>query len=225
MPTEIVNFLYSVQDPGYRSFQSKLIPTVDPERIIGVRMPILRAFAGKIKNTETALMFVNDFPHSYYDEDNLHALLVGEIRDASLCIREIDRFLPYVDNWATCDSIRPKCFCGHPEGLNEAVEKWISSDHAYTVRFGIEMRMLHDLGDSFLPEYLAQIGAIKSREYYVNMMIAWYFATALAMRWTETVPFFTERRLPSWIHQKALQKALESNRISQDRKSFLRALK
>jgi len=219
--------LFHLQDTEYRAFHSKLMPTIDPDTIIGVRTPALRALARKLQTVPGIDLdvFKANLPHKYYEENNLHAFLIEQCRDYDTCIWELDCFLPYVDNWATCDMMRPKCFKKHTKELLGKIEQWLSSAHTYTVRFAIEMLMVYFLEENFDPKYLAMVAAVQSDEYYINMMIAWYFATALAKQWDSTLPYLTEERLPLWVHNKTIQKAIESYRITQEQKEMLRRLR
>lgn len=218
--------LFAMQDTTYRDFQSRLIPHIPQEQIIGVRMPALRLLAKSLGNTTEADAFLHTLPHIYYDENNLHGLLIGQMDDYDRCIAEIDRFLPYVDNWATCDSLRPKCFARHRMQLQDEIKRWLASDRPYTIRFGMEMLMVHCLDTYFDAAQLAAAAAHKDHEhYYVRMMLAWYFATALAKQPAHTLPYLQENRLPVWVHNKTIQKALESDRIPQDMKTMLRTLR
>jgi len=213
--------LFALQDRQYRTFQCNLLPTVDPGKVIGVRMPQLR----KLAKTVEKEAFLASVPHTYFDENNLHAILINDIRDYGICLREVERFLPFVDNWATCDSLRPACFKNNTDALSDSIVRWLVSEHVYTVRFAIEMLMVHYLDAHFHETYPALVAAVSSEEYYVNMMIAWYFATALAKQWDCIIHYLTENRLPVWVHNKAIQKAVESFRISDDQKACLRKLK
>ena len=213
------------QDEEYRVFQSKLIPTVDPKQVIGVRTPVLRKLAKELMKQEGAEKFLTKLPHEYYEENQLHGFMIGEIKDFDTCVAETERFLPYVDNWSTCDQMPPKCFKKHREELLEYIKKWMSSDQIYTVRFGIGMLMRLYLDDAFRPEYLDMVAAVQSEEYYVKMMVAWYFATALAKQYEATIPYIEEHRLPVWTHNKTIQKAVESFRITPEQKEYLRTLK
>ena len=168
--------------------------------------------------------FLTDLPHRYLDENNLHALILNEEKDCAAAVAAIDAFLPYVDNWATCDALRPKAFKKHPPALPDECRRWIKSGATYTVRFGIEMLMTHYLDEDFRPEYLEEVSIIKSKEYYVNMMIAWYFATALAKQYEAAVPYIEQRRLDQWTHNKTIRKAIESCRITEESKAYLRTL-
>lgn len=223
--TQVQKMLFAAQDPGYRAFHAKLMPTIEYERIIGVRIPALRSLARDLAGTALAEAFLETLPHAYYEENNLHGFLIGSIRDFSQCLAQVERFLPYIDNWATCDSLRPKSFARHKQALLPHIERWLASDHPYTCRFAMEMLMVHFLDGDFSPEYPQWVAAVVSQEYYVNMMIAWYFATALAKQWEEIVPYLEEGRLEPWVHNKTIQKAVESYRITPEQKAYLRKLK
>lgn len=201
------------------------MPTVDPDTVIGVRMPALRKLAKDFAETPEAAEFLKALPHRYYEENNLHGLLISAMRDYDRAVAALDAFLPYVDNWATCDLIRPKVFQKHLPELLEKIQVWLASDHTYTVRFGLEMLMTCYLDDAFRPEYPELAAGVRSGEYYVNMMIAWYFATALAKQYDAALPYLRERRLDPWIHNKAIQKAIESCRVTGEQKAYLRTLK
>ena len=217
--------LFAMQDAKYRDFTAKLTPTVPPERIIGVRTPELRKYAVELSKTEDAAAFMATLPHLYQEENNLHAFLIERIADYDACVAALDAFLPYVDNWATCDSMSPKCLKKQLPRLTGEIRRWMASDRVYTVRFGMGMLMRHFLDDAFDPAYLDWVAALRSEEYYINMMIAWFFATALAKQWDATLPFIVNCRLEPWVHNKAIQKAIESYRIPEDRKIWLRAQK
>lgn len=214
--------LFELQDSGYREFHSKLMPTVEKELIIGIRTPDLRKLAKEISKTEYAEKFLKILPHKYYEENNLHAFLIEEIRDYGVCIAEINRFLPLVDNWATCDMMRPKIIKKHLPELLEEIKKWIKSEDVYAVRFGIEMLMCHYLDDCFSPEYPEWVSQIKSDEYYIKMMVAWYFATALSKQYDTVVPYIENYRLDADTHNKTIRKAIESFRITDEQKTYLR---
>lgn len=222
---EISEHLFELQDTEYRDFQSKLIPTVDAKCFIGVRTPDLRKYASALAKQEDITVFLNSLPHKYFDENQLHAFIISGMKDYDRCIEELNRFLPYVDNWATCDQMSPKVFKKHRTELSDQIRVWIESDHTYTVRFGIGMLMEHYLDDDFATEYPETVAKIRSEEYYINMMIAWYFATALAKQYETILPFIEERRLDAWTHNKAIQKAVESNRITSEQKAYLKTLK
>ena len=217
--------LFSMQDTGYRDFQTKLIPDVDPDSFIGVRTPDLRRLAKDLAKDEGLNGFLCALPHDYFDENQLHAFTVSEIRDFGRCLDEVCRFLPYVDNWATCDQMSPKAFAKNRSALLPKIREWMDSGKTYTVRFGIGMLMEHFLGPEYDPSFPEAVAAVRSGEYYVKMMAAWYFATALAKRYEEVLPFIEERRLDAWTHNRAIQKSLESLRIPDDRKEYLRSLK
>lgn len=217
--------LFSMQDKEYKKFNSALLPTVEDEKIIGIRTPILRKYAAEIAKTPLAAEFLSVLPHKYYEENNLHAFLLEKIKDYDEAVCEMDRFLPYVDNWATCDSMAPKIFAKNTDKFLEKIKKWISSNQTYTVRYGIGMLMRYYLDERFLPEYAAMVASVKSEEYYVNMMIAWYFATALAKEYEVAVKYLENGSLSTWIHNKTIQKACESYRVSDDKKQYLKTLK
>ena len=217
--------LFELQDLKYRDFQCKLMPTVDPETVIGVRTPDMRKLAKEFSKSPEAAEFLKISPHKYYEENNLHGHLIDTIKDYDQAISAIDAFLPYVDNWATCDLMSPKVFKKHLPELHEKIKEWLKSSHTYTVRFGIEMLMSFYLDEHFQPEMLELVVGVKSEEYYVNMMIAWYFATALAKQYDATLPVIQEQRLEKWTHNKAIQKAIESYRITNEQKAYLRTLK
>ena len=217
--------LFELQDQAYAAFQSKLTPNIPAELFIGVRVPAARKLAKEyIKNPEH-LDFMKALPHHYYDENMLHGLLISEIKDYDACIFETDQFLPYVDNWAVCDIMSPKVFKKHKKELIEKIYEWSASDLTYTCRFGLEMLMSHFLDEDFKPEYLEIPVAVISEEYYINMMIAWFFATALAKQWDETIPYLERHKLGIWVHNKTIQKARESYRITTEQKEYLKILK
>ena len=222
---EIKEKLKSLQDIKYRGFQAGLIPTVDNDKVIGVRTPELRKLAKEMSKRDDADDFLNDLPHEYFDEDQLHAFMVSGIKDFDECVSEVERFLPYINNWATCDQMTPKVFGRHKKELLPHVREWIDSGETYTVRFGVKMFMSYFLGDDFDMEYADLVAGIKSEEYYVNMMRAWYFATALAYNYNEVVPLIENRKLDRWTHNKAIQKSVESYRITAEQKEYLKTLK
>ena len=222
---EIRDRLFALQDPEYRLFQSKLVPTVDPACVIGVRIPDLRKLSRELAVTEQAAAFVRQLPHDYYEENNLHGFLIASLRDCRETVAALESFLPHVDNWATCDLLHPRAFDKRPEALPDQLFRWLQSDRTYTVRFAMGMLMSLYLDEAFRPEYADWVAGVKSEEYYVNMMAAWYFATALAKRWDDVFPYLTDHRLPVWTHNKAIQKAIESRRISPEQKQILRSLK
>lgn len=217
--------LFSLRDSGYRDFHARLMPTVDKETIIGIRTPQLRKFAKEFAKKPESELFLHELPHRYYEENNLHGFLISNMKDYERCVRELYRFLPYVDNWATCDLMSPKIFKKHLPELLEHIKNWIASEHTYMVRFGIGMLMSFYLDEAFEPEYLRMVSFVKSEEYYINMMIAWYFATALAKQYDSAVIYLEEKRLDKWTHNKTIQKAVESYRITEQQKLYLRTLK
>ena len=217
--------LFTMADPSYKSFHCALIPTVDPDTVIGIRTPVLRKFAAEFAKTEDAAAFLRDLPHSYYEENNLHGFLLEKIKDYDTLIAELNRFLPHINNWATCDLISPKIFPKHREELLEQIRIWIRDEHTYTVRFAVGMLMKFYLDDAFDPAFPELVAKIRSEEYYINMMIAWYFATALAKQYDAILPYLENRRLDPWTHNKTIQKAIESRRITPEQKSLLRSLK
>lgn len=217
--------LLQMQDESYREFQIRLMPTVAPERVIGVRTPLLRSFARQVAAMPEVKSFLTCLPHKYYEENNLHGFILELMKDYDETIEALDAFLPFVDNWATCDSIRPRVFKKHLPLLLCDIKRWIACGQTFTVRFGIEMLMSFYLDDAFEPQYLDLVADIDSREYYVNMMRAWFFATALAKQYDCTVPFITGRKLDEWSHNKTIQKAIESYRITAEQKAYLRSLK
>ena len=217
--------LLEMSDKTYRDFSSKLMPTVDKETVIGVRMPLLRTLAKELFRDERKVEFLSALPHKHFEENNLHAFMVCEIKDFEECVEAVESFLPCVDNWSTCDSLRPKVFYKNAEKLLPYIRKWIKSSHPYTVRFGIEMLMLHFLDERFDEEYLRLVSAVKSEEYYVKMMVAWYFSTALAKQYDETLKVLKSGALDTWTHNKAITKAIESYRIPADRKESLKGFK
>ena len=221
----ITKLLFELRDEEYAKFQAKLTPSVDPKLFIGVRVPDVRKLAKELKNNPDVEAFLQELPHKYYDENMLHGLLISEIKDFDIAVKETDRFLPYVDNWAVCDIMSPKVFKKHKTELIECIRKWAKSKKTYTIRFGIEMLMSHYLDDDFKAEYLDIPARIRSDEYYVNMMIAWLFATALTKQWDSAIQYIENVRLDKWTHNKTIQKAVESYRITDEQKSYLRTLK
>ncbi len=223
--TPLQERLFAMQDKQYAEFQSKLTPGVPPESFIGVRVPVLRKFAKEFAKKDEVNDFVHQLPHKYYDENMLHSLLISQVKDYEECISLTDAFLPYVDNWAVCDIMSPKVFAKHKSALTEKIKTWISSQHTFTCRFGIEALMSHYLDKDFKAEYLEIPAAVSSEEYYVKMMVAWFFATALAKQWDATIPYIEQKRLAPWTHNKTIQKAIESYRITPGQKEYLRTLK
>ena len=229
--SEITSQLFSMQDSSYRDFQVKLLPTLVPESVIGVRTPALRDFAksllaeAKTSGRKELDSFLSALPHKYFDENQLHAFVLSGKKNFDTCIALLEKFLPFIDNWATCDQLSPKVFKKKRQKLLPFIEKWLSSEKTYVIRFAIGMLMQHFLDDDFSPLYLEKVASIRSQEYYVNMMIAWYFATALAKQYESALPYITQNRLEKWTHNKTIQKAIESSRISQEQKDYLRTLK
>lgn len=223
--TNVQTRLFELQDLKYRDFHAKLMPTVNKEKIIGVRTPALRVFAKKYGKTDEAKEYLQILPHQYYEENNLHGLLIEQIKDYDTCLEELERFLPYIDNWATCDMLAVKVVKNHLDTFIDEVYRWMESDHAYTIRFGISMLMRYYLEDAFQMEYPEKVAQIRSEEYYVNMMCAWYFATALAKQYDKILPFIEKQKLDVWTHNKTIQKAIESYRITPEQKEYLRGLK
>lgn len=222
---EIRNDLFAFQDKAYRDFQIKLIPNVNPETVIGVRTPELRKYAKQVGKRSDVGEFLNGLPHKYFEENQLHAFVISEIKDFGECVNEVCRFLPFVDNWATCDQLSPKVFKKNKVGLLQFIKNWISSDETYTVRFAVGMLMQYYLDEDFDTGYLKMVSEIRSDEYYVNMMRAWYFATALAKQYEDVLPLIENRQLDEWTHNKAIQKSVESRRISAEKKEYLKGLK
>ena len=220
----IASSLLELRDNDYRNFQCKLMPTVDPETVIGIRMPILRRFASALSSAEAEL-FMSALPHRYYEENNLHGILISRIKDPVRALNALEAFLPYVDNWATCDLIRPSCFRSRPSELLDAIQRWLSSPHLYQVRFAIEMLMINYLKDGFEPQHFCWVSEACTDEYYIRMAVAWYFAEALAVRYDDALAFLLEHRLSPWVHNKTIQKAVESYRISETHKTYLKSLR
>ena len=221
----VIDRLFELRDEAYAEFTAKLLPTVGRDRVIGIRMPAIRSLARELDGTDEATEFLAALPHYYYEENNLHAFLVARIRGFDETLAEVERLLPYIDNWATCDQLSPKVFKKHRGELLNNIKEWINSDRTYTIRFGIGMLMEHFLDEDFDPKYPEMVSKIRSDEYYVNMMIAWYFATALAKQYEAVLPYIEEKRLAPWAHNKAIQKAVESYRITDEQKAYLKTLK
>ena len=217
--------LFTMQDLKYRDFHAKLMPTVEKESVIGVRVPVLRTYAKKFGKTEEAKQFLKILPHQYYEENNLHGLLIEQIKDCELCIEELERFLPHIDNWATCDLLAVRTVKNHLNSYIKKIDRWLESEHIYTIRFGINMLMRYYLEEEFKLEYPGKVAAIRSEEYYVNMMIAWFFATALAKQWDAAIPYLQNPVLEPWTHNKTIQKARESFRITPEQKEYLKTLR
>ncbi len=222
---DILEDLFSMRDEEYRAFFSRLVPTVPPENIIGIRTPLLRKYAESVSGSPAAESFLARLPHRYLEENNLHAFLIERMDDFDKALEAAEAFLPHIDNWGTCDSFRPRVFRKHPDELLLHIRRWIASGKTYTVRFGLEMLMCFYLDDGFSPEFPKIAAELSPGDYYIDMMVAWYFASALFKRWDDVIPFIEEQRLPPWTHNKAIQKALESRRITPAQKSYLRTLK
>ena len=218
--TKLQKQLFELQDLKYRDFHSKLMPETDKETVIGIRTPVLRKFAKEFAGTSEAEAFLRQLPHRYYEENNLHMMLITGIKDYEKCMEEIQRFLPCIDNWATCDYPAPKCFARHKDQVLEEAKRWISSGETYVIRYGIGMLMRLFLDEDFSSEYLEMAAAVQSQEYYVNMMIAWYFATALAKQWDATVPYIEQHKLSDWVHRKTVQKAVKATGSHRNRRNI-----
>lgn len=222
---EIEKRLFALQDKAYRDFHKNLVPTVPQDKIIGVRTPALRKLAKEIVQLGEAEAFLDRLPHKYFDENQLHAFIISGMKDYGECMARLQEFLPCIDNWATCDQLSPKVFKKHRQELLGVIRKWLESEETYTIRFAIGMLMEHFLDEDFDEAYMSMVADLRSKEYYVNMMIAWYFATALAKQYEAALPFIEGARLEPWTHNKAIQKAIESRRVSMEHKEYLRGLK
>ena len=222
---KIIDLLFERQDIKYRDFQAPLFPNIDKEKMIGVRTPNLKKLAKELNGSDLAKEFVETLPHYYFDENQLHAFLISLIKDYETCLKEVDRFLPYIDNWGTCDQLSPNVFVKHKDELIISIKKWLKNKHTYTVRFAIGMLLALYLDDSFKEEYMELVSNIKSEEYYINMMIAWYFATALAKQYKTAIKYIEDEKLSIWVHNKTIQKAVESYRITDEQKAYLKSLK
>ncbi len=222
---DIRRFLFDNSEQQYRDFSHSLLPTIDKSRLIGVRAPVIRKLAKSVGSTDTAQAFVSDLPHRYYEENNLHGYLVANQKDFHTAIKMVEKFLPYVDNWATCDNMRPKVFSKHLDLLYPYVLKFVQSSHTYTVRYGVGLLNSYYLDDGFEREHLELVCGIKSDEYYIDMMIAWYMATALFMQYDTAIEYIENKRLKPFVHNKAIQKACESFRVTDEHKEYLRTLK
>lgn len=217
--------LFALKDEKYRDFHSALMPTVNKSRIIGVRVPDLRKLSKELYKNGVGEEFIKNLTHTYYEEDNVHAFIIEQIKDFDIALAETERFLPYINNWATCDMFSPMIFAKHPDIILKKSMEWLNSEKTYTIRYGIGMLMRYFLDENFNNDILGLVASVRSEEYYVNMMIAWFFATALAKKYNEAVVFLENRLLPDWVHNKTIQKAVESNRISVSAKEYLRTLK
>ena len=221
--------LFADRDEVYQKFHAALVPNLEPDKIIGVRTPQIRRIVKEIRRGKLSgcreADALSSLPHKYYEENQVHAFLINEIRDIKECVRQLDEFLPYVDNWATCDAIKPKVFKRKHSLVLEDIKRWISSEHSYTIRFGIGMLMAFFLDEDFSPQYLDMVSTVRHEDYYVKMMQAWYFATALAKQYDTAVIYLQEKWLPVWVHNKTIQKAVESRRISDETKAYLKTLR
>lgn len=224
---EIYQDLLANQDLAYKSFNLKLLPGIDSEKVIGVRTPVIKTLAKKWAKDPRISDFIAILPHEYFEENSLHEQIIAEIKDYDECIREVDRFLPVIDNWATCDTLSPKCFKKKnlKPRLIEDIKRWLASTEPFTIRFGQEMLMSHFLDEDFRPEYLEWVARETNDHYYVRMMVAWFFATALAKQWDNTIPYIENPQMAKWTHNKTIQKAIESFRITKEQKDYLRTLK
>ena len=208
-----------------RDFQSKLVPTIPKETILGVKTPDMRKIAKEMKGTEEAQKFLMELPHKFYEENMVHFFLIAMIKDFDECVKAVETFLPYVDCWPVSDQSSPKVFAKNHVQLLPIIKKWIDSEHVYTARFGIRMLMNEFLGEDFRPEYLEWVAAVQGEDYYIKMMVAWYFATALAKKYDESVVYIEEHRLEPWTHKKTIQKAIESLRVSDEHKEYLKTFR
>ena len=223
--TRLQQQLFVLQDEEYRDFHSKLMPNISKEDVIGIRVPVLRKFAKEFAKSDEKEKFLKELPHRYYEENNLHMMLLVEMKDYDGCMQEMERFLPYINNWATCDFPAPKCFEKHKKDVLEHIKIWIKSSQTYTVRYAIGMLMRLFLEDDFSAEYPQMVAEVSSEEYYINMMIAWYFATALAKQWDAVIPYIEQRKLSPWVHRKTIQEAVESDRITSGQKEYLKSFR
>ena len=223
--TDIAQQLQNLRDDIYAAFQRKLLPNIDPASIVGIRTPQLRQLAKQLSKDENIQTFLQTLPHSTFEENQLHSFIISDILDYTRCMEEVNRFLPHVDNWATCDQLSPKVFKKHHAELISPIRQWLRSRHEYTVRFGIGMLLAHYLDDDFSPAYLTLVTSVQRKEYYIRMMQAWYLATALTKQYDATIPYLQSAGLDKWVHNKAIQKAIESRRITDEKKQYLKTLK
>lgn len=223
--TDLLQKLFELRDAEYADFQARLTPTISPDLFIGIRVPVLRKFAKEYCKEDDCRRFLSDLPHKYYDENMLHAILISLIKDYDECIKQTEIFLPYVDNWAVCDIMSPKVFAKHKDLLINKIREWSSSNHVYTCRFGLEMLMTHYLDSDYCPDYLQLPVQARADEYYVKMMVSWFFATALTKQWSSAIRIIENKELEPWTHNKAIQKARESFRITPEQKAYLNTLK
>ena len=222
---DLLSRLMEVKDDKYKSFQAKLVPNISADTILGIRTPEMKNIAKELFQSGDYESFLNDLPHKYYEENLIHFFVISMIKDFDICIKEVEKFLPYVNCWPVSDQASPKCFKKNHDKLLPYIKKWIKSKHVYTARVGIRMLMNEYLGDDFKEEYLDMVASVKGEDYYLKMMVAWYFATALAKRYDETVVYFENHKIDNWVHNKAIQKALESYRVTEEHKNYLRTLK
>ena len=225
MNSKIQKQLFELADKKYAEFQAKLTPTVDKDLFIGVRVPDVRKLAKELYKSNQYVTFIKELPHKFYDENMLHGLILSEFKDYDECVAEVDKFLPFVDNWAVCDIMSPKCFKKNKDKLLQKIIEWSKSDAVYTSRFGVEMLMSHYLDDDFKVEYLEIPARVKLDDYYSKMMVAWFFATALTKQWDATIPYIEAGKLETWTHNKTIQKTRESLRITDEQKAYLKTLK
>ncbi len=223
--SEILTLLFESADESYRKLQVSIVPNISKENIIGVRFPKIRALAKELSSRSDIDIFLKSTPHRYYDENNLHAAVIALTKDFDKCVLQVEEFLPYIDNWATCDTLSPKMFAKQPQKLLPYIDKWLLSDKVYTIRFGVNMLMKHFLGERFESVYTDKVSAIRHDDYYVKMSVAWYFATALTKQYDTAVAYIENRALDTWTHNKAIQKATESRLIDDSKKAYLRSLK
>ena len=217
--------LMKEKDDRYREFQVKLVPNISPETIVGIRTPQLRTIAKEIYESKNRDEFLKDLPHKYYEENLIHFFVLSMFKDFEQCVQAVEVFLPFVDCWPVSDQATPKSFRKNHQKLLPYIRKWIASDHIYTARFGLRMLMNEYLGEDFREEYLELAASKRGEDYYLKMMIAWFFATALAKRYDETITYFEDRRLDEWVHRKAIQKATESFRVTDAHKEYLKSLR
>ena len=225
IPASVQKQLFSLRDEDYKAFHSKLMPTIDSDTVIGIRTPTLRKFALAFAKTEESFSFMENLPHTYYEENNLHAFLIEAIGDFEKTVSALERFLPYVNNWATCDMMSPKIFAVQKEKLLPYIEKWLTSEHVYTARFGLVMLMKHYLDESFSPDFLEKANAVAGNSYYIEMAKAWFFAEALVKQYDRAIPYLQEKKLSPWVHNKTISKACDSFRIAPEDKEYLRTLR
>lgn len=223
---DITQKLFDMQDIKYRDFSSKLIPNISEESMIGVRLPHIKALAKELVKSGEYADFINILPHTYFEEYHLHSYIISEIKDFDIFVSEVEKLLPYIDNWSVCDSLRPKCFAKNKEKALVHIKKWVKSEEIYTQRFAIEMLMVHFLDEDFKTDYIDLVSKVEGDDYYLKMMVAWYFATALAKQYEATLPYIEKHIIKDiWTHNKTIQKALESYRVSDEKKAYLKCLK